>query len=52
MPVVLKPAPATVTAEIVTLALPPLVRLIVCELLVPVTTLPKAALLGVAESCG
>ena len=52
MPVVLKPVPATVTAEIVTVALPPLVKLIVCELLVPVTTLPKAALEGVAVSCG
>jgi hypothetical protein len=52
MPVVLKPAPATVIAEIVTVALPPLVRLIVCELLVPVITFPKAALVGVAVSCG
>jgi hypothetical protein len=52
MPVVLNPAPPTVAAEIVTVAVPLLVRLIVCELLVPVTTFPKAALDGVAVSCG
>ena len=52
MPIVLKPEPVTVTPEIVTVALPPLVRLIVCELLVPATTFPNAALLGVAVSCG
>jgi hypothetical protein len=52
MPIVLKPEPVTVTEEIVTVALPPLVRLIVCELLVPATTFPNAALLGVAVSCG
>jgi hypothetical protein len=51
IPVVLKPAPVTVTEEIVTVALPPLARLTVCELLVPVVTLPKAALLGVAFNC-
>lgn len=52
IPDVLKPVPVTVTAVIVTEAVPPLVRSIVCELFVPVTTLPKAALLGVAASCG
>jgi hypothetical protein len=52
MPVVLKPVPVVVTAEIVTVAVPPFVKLIVCELFVPVTTLPKAALEGVAVSCG
>src|ERR1700733_4011382 len=51
IPVVLKPAPVTVTAEIVTVALPPFVRVIVCELFVPVATLPNAALVGVAASC-
>jgi len=51
MPVVLKPAPVTVTEEIVTDALPPFVRLMVCELLVPVDTLPNAAVVGVAASC-
>ena len=52
MPVVLKPVPVVVTALIVTVAVPPLVKLIVWELLVPVTTLPNAALDGVAVSCG
>ena len=52
MPVVLKPVPVIVTALIVTVAVPPLVKLIVWELFVPVTTLPKAALDGVAASCG
>jgi hypothetical protein len=51
MPVVLKPAPVTVTEETVTDALPPFVRLMVCELLVPVDTLPNAAVVGVAASC-
>jgi len=48
---VLKPAPVTVTAEIVTVAVPPFVRVMVCELLVPVATLPNAALVGDAASC-
>lgn len=52
IPVVLKPAPVTVTEEIVTVALPPFVRLMVCELFVPVVTLPKAAVVGVADNCG
>lgn len=52
IPVVLKPLPVVVTAVIVTVAVPPLVKLIVWELLVPVTTLPNAALDGVAVSCG
>jgi hypothetical protein len=52
MPVLLKPAPVTVTAEMVTVALPPFVRVMVCELLVPVATLPNAVLVGVAANCG
>jgi len=52
MPVRLKPLPDTVAWEIVTLAVPPLDSLMVCELLVPVTTLPKLALEGIAASCG
>ena len=52
IPVVLNPAPETVTEEIVTVALPPFVRLTVCELFVPVVTLPNAALVGVAANCG
>jgi hypothetical protein len=51
IPVVLKPAPVTATAEIVTVAVPPFVRVIVCELLVPVATLPNAALVGDAANC-
>jgi hypothetical protein len=51
IPVVLKPAPVTVTAEIVTVAVPPFVRVMVCELLVPVATLPNAVLVGDAASC-
>jgi hypothetical protein len=52
IPVVLKPAPETVTEEIVTVELPPLFRLTVCELFVPVVTLPNAAVVGVAANCG
>ena len=48
----LKPLPDTLAWEIVTLALPALDSLMVCELLVPVTTLPKLTLDGVAASCG
>jgi hypothetical protein len=48
--VLLKPAPVTVTAEIVTVAVPPFVRVMVCELLAPVATLPNAAVVGVAAS--
>jgi hypothetical protein len=51
IPVVLKPVPETVTEEIVTVALPPFVRLMVCELFVPVVTLPNAAVVGVAANC-
>jgi len=52
IPVRLKPLPDAVAWEIVTPALPALDSLIVWELLVPVTTLPKLALEGVAASCG
>lgn len=52
IPVILKPVPATVTEEIVNGAVPLFERLIVCELLVPVVTLPKLALPGVAVICG
>ena len=52
MPVRLKSLPDTVAWEIVTLSLPVLDSLMVCELLVPVTTLPKLALEGVAASWG
>ncbi len=52
MPVKLKPAPVTLTEEMVKLPEPPLEMVMVWELLVPVETLPKAALDGVAEICG
>jgi hypothetical protein len=52
MPEILKPVPVTLTDEIVRLAEPPLVTVIVCELLVPVETLPKAALDGLVAICG
>jgi hypothetical protein len=51
IPVVLKPAPETVTEEIVTVAVPPFVRLMDCELFVPVVTLLNAAVVGVAANC-
>jgi hypothetical protein len=50
-PVMLKPVPVTVACEITTLAVPPFVRLIVCELLFPVETFPKATVPGTAPSC-
>jgi hypothetical protein len=50
-PLMLNPLPDTVACEIVTLALPPFVKLIICELLWPVVTLPKLALVGAAANC-
>jgi hypothetical protein len=50
-PVMLKPVPVTVAREITTLAVPLFVKLIVCELLLPVETFPKAAVPGTAPSC-
>jgi hypothetical protein len=51
IPEVLKPAPAKAACEIVRLALPPFETVMVCELLLPTTTLPNAALDGVAAIC-
>lgn len=52
-PVMLKPTPGvTLACVIVSVAVPPFVRLIVCELLFPVTTFPKLALVGFADNCG
>ena len=48
MPEMLNPVPVTLTDEIVRVADPPFETVMVCELLVPVETLPKAALDGVA----
>ena len=45
------PAPLMVAAEIVTLVPPELVRVSFKDLLFPITTLPKARLVGFAPSC-
>jgi len=50
-PVMLKPFTAGVTCEKVSVELPPFWRVMVCELLVPFTTLPKLTLVGFAEIC-
>ena len=50
-PVILNPLPLTAAREITRLAVPLFVRLIVCELLFPVETFPKAAALGTAPIC-
>jgi hypothetical protein len=50
-PVILNPVPVTVACEITRLAVPLFARLIVCELLVPVETFPKPAVLGIALIC-
>jgi hypothetical protein len=47
-PVTLNPAPVNVSCEITTDALPVLVSVTVCELLVPVVTLPNATVAGEA----
>ena len=52
IPDMLKPAPVTLAEEMVRLAEPGFDTVTVCELLVPVATLPKTALDGVAETCG
>ena len=46
-PLVLKPAPVTVACEMVRLALPELVKVTLCEAVVPTRTLPMAMLVGV-----
>ena len=48
---ILKPAPDTLAAEIVTLAVPLFFRVMVCELLLPRATPPKLTLAGVGVSC-
>jgi hypothetical protein len=50
-PLVLNPVPDTLTCEIVALAVPVFIRLMVCELVLPATTLPKLTLDGADESC-
>jgi hypothetical protein len=51
-PLMLKPAPVMLAAETVRVAVPLFVRVIAWELLVPVVTFPKAALVGLEEICG
>jgi hypothetical protein len=46
-PLRLNPAPVTVACEIVRLAVPELVKVTLCEAVVPTRTLPKAMLVGV-----
>lgn len=46
----LKPVPEAVTAETVTLEVPVFFKVIVCELVPPVATLPNGMLAGVADS--
>jgi hypothetical protein len=50
-PLMLNPVPVTVALEIVASAVPLLSTAIVCELLDPVATFVKLALLGLAASC-
>jgi hypothetical protein len=47
-----KPVPATAICENVSVALPLFCSAIVCELLLPIVTLPKLTLVGLAEICG
>jgi hypothetical protein len=49
-PLILKPVPATLAAEIVTPAVPESVNVIVCDLLLPTRTFPKLTLAGLAAS--
>ena len=49
-PLMLKPAPVTVACGMVKSAVPELVSVIVCVLVVPTTTLPKFTLGGLMES--
>ena len=51
-PEVLNPAPVAAACEIVRLALPLFETVMVCELLLPITTLPNAALDGATAICG
>ena len=49
-PVTLKPVPLTETCENVSVVLPEFVSVMLCEFLLPITTLPKLAELGFAVS--
>ncbi len=50
-PELLKPVPVTAACEIIRLALPPFETVTVCELLLPTTTFPNAALDGATAIC-
>ena len=50
-PLTLKPAPAAVMLVICTVAVPVLVSVIFCEVLLPVDTVPKLRLVGFATNC-
>ena len=50
-PLILKPAPEALAAEIVNVAFPEFVRVILCVALLPTLTLPKATLAGLIVSC-
>jgi hypothetical protein len=50
-PEIVNPAPGGVTFENVRVELPPFCSVMVCELLVPFTTVPKLTLAGIAEIC-
>ena len=50
-PVTLKPFPVTLAWESVKSALPEFVTVIVCVLVLPTTTFPKATVDGTTESC-
>src|SRR5258707_13689674 len=49
-PVMLKPVPKTLAAEMVTLAVPELLKVKVCVPLLPTSTFPKLKLEGLGES--
>ena len=50
-PLMLKPVPEALAAERVTLAVPELVNVTVCDPLLPTRTFPKLTLAGLAVSC-
>lgn len=51
-PLMLKPAPETVAAEMVSTAFPEFVSVTFCVALLPTFTFPKLTLVGLMVSCG
>src|SRR2546425_2770193 len=49
---ILKPVPVKLPCAMVKLALPELVKVTFCTLVLPTSTLPKLTVAGVTESCG